>query len=161
MKTTILVLLSSFVLCSGQNILVKFYPDNQPYSGLTNYPAVTQPVSWSTNTIGWNTNMTLAAYAAYKDSFSAQYAAGESNATYQAQAALNANVARLLTLYNGIPSARTQLRSFANGTNTLTTAQLTTATRQLADYTEKLMEFIQRLGPVLKEIYKPEQDSTQ
>lgn len=145
----------------AQNVLVRFHADNQPFAGLTNYPAQTQPVTWATNSPGWATNMTLAAYAAHRAALEPIYRAAESNAQATAKAALDANVARLKQLYDGIPDARTTLRNFANGTNTLTNPQRDAALRQSADYTEKLMEFIQRLGPVLKAQYRPEEDTTQ
>lgn len=82
----------------------------------------------------------------------------KSNRQWQATQVITANSARLLLLYDGIQDARTQLRNFANATNSLTVSQLTVATREIANYEEKLMEFIQRLGPVLKAIYKAEED---
>lgn len=157
MRTLLFLILSSHLL-SAQNLLVRFYPNNQPYQGLTNYPSEIRAVSFTTNAPGWNTNMTFAQYDLLRSASVPIYESGASNEAYTAELALKQNTDRLVQLYAGIPSARATINSFSNATNTMTTAQLTAATRQLAGYTEKLMEFIQRLGPVLKEMYKPEDD---
>ena len=147
-------------LTSGaQNFSVRLGPVAD--GTIQNWPVQVQPIGESTTVTAPFILMSKAQLDNCFATNAAAYTSWERNKTYQAKAALNASIARLLVLYDGIPAARTELRTFANATNTLTTAQLTVAVRKMADYQEKIMEFLQRLGPVLKSMYRPEEDTTQ
>ena len=172
-----LILLFAVVCGHAQNILVLFYTDNQPLTGLTNWPLRTKDVSFSTNAPGWSTNMTKVDYEAYRAARLPLYNAAESNMLYQQKVALDANIARLLVLHAQIPAGRTITSndvatlatveaSLAAGTNT--TAQTVIRIRQLNGVVEDLrqiqagiLEYLQRLGPVLKDLYKPDIDTAQ
>lgn len=157
MKTLFLFLLSALTL-HAQSVAVKFYGTNNAAGLPPFWPQVVQPGTNAPNGFVLLTQAQLNNIVATNQP---AYTAWESNKSYVAKAKLDANITRLLQLYDGIATARTTLRGFADATNTLSTAQLTTAVRQMADYQEKIMEFLQRLGPVLKSIYKPEEDSVQ
>lgn len=102
MKTTLAILLLCASACLGQNILVNFWPTNQPYQGLTNWPQGVKPVSWSTNTPGWATNMTLAAYSAYVAAQQPVYDAGVSNAQFNISSLNSSNYAAWISIYTNI-----------------------------------------------------------
>lgn len=63
MKLAISIFGSLALACSvsGQ-VLVKYFPPNQPFAGLTNYPSAVGFTRFTTNAPGWDTNMTPSAY---------------------------------------------------------------------------------------------------
>jgi len=179
MKTFVTFIGSLFAMVSticAQNLLINFYPDNQPYPGLKGYPAQIMPVPWSTNTPGWSTNMTSTDFETYMESCRVTYLSSQSNAAATVQAKTDANLARLLVLYGVISPARNTIganqssltniyASLASGTNT--TAQVVSRVNQanllLNDQMtimSSILEFLQRLGPSLQSIYKPADDTT-
>ena len=158
------------------NKLVKFYADNLPYACITNYPARTENTDIATTPTGWNTNFIGGVgYDEYLESFRPAFTVAKSNAVYLARARNATNIARLLVLHNQIPAGRTITSndvatlstieaSLAAGTNT--TAQTVIRIRQLNGVVEDLrqiqagiLEYLQRLGPVLKDLYKPDIDT--
>ena len=83
----------------------------------------------------------------------------ESNRAYIAQAKLDANLARIVELFQQIPAGRTSMTNIMNATIS-NVAQASTHIKTLANVMDKILEELQRLGPVLKEAYKPETDNT-
>ena len=180
MKTTIASLLSTLALAStlcAQHFLVNFYPPNQPYAGLTNYPSQIVPVTWSTNTPGWSTNMSSDDYAAYVSVLVPIYATAQSNAQAAVTTQSNANLARLAVLYSLIQQARTMTAagqsgltnvymSLASGTNTTTQVVVQVNKANMIHNDQMtimagVLELLQRLWPVLQQAYQPATDSTQ
>lgn len=128
MKITLAILLVSLPLCA-QNILVNFWPNNQPYQGLTNWPQGVKPVSWSTNTSGWTTNMLLSDYSAYVAAQQPVYDAGVSNAQFTLSSINSSNYAAWYAIYtnistgvadtsNRMASVTSLTASWKSGTNT-------------------------------------------
>lgn len=171
---TILSLLLSASICLGQNILVNFYTPNQPFPGLTNYPAQTLTVSWSTNSPGWQTNMLVSDFVAYTASFQAAYLAESSNAIYQVTIPLSLTSNAWWTMYQQMPigifdSSNRQVAvsalwsSWKSGTNSAsqTNAIITSALQQdqfVWTYLNQIIIYLSRLGPGLNAIYQPTQD---
>lgn len=154
MKHLLILLLP--ILCSAQTLSVKFHGAGNT-NGLPAYwPAYTQLGNLGA---GW-TVMDKATLENIISTNQAAYNSWESNKTYAARAALDANIQKLLDLYSLIPTARSNLTAAATATNTLTTTQLTAQFRQACLYQEKTLELLQRLGPVLKSMYGPEDDQT-
>jgi hypothetical protein len=171
MKKYIFLLLSASV-ASGQNFAIKTGADLDPNSwertngiGL-HVPVEFRSIGTSTNApIGFSVALTPLGVETYTNTWASEISSWKnfvenyrSNQVWIAKRDSDVNLARLIELYQQIPTARATIYNFATNTSNLTTAQLTTATRQLANYVEKEMEFIQRLGPLLKSLYKPEQD---
>lgn len=106
----------------------------------------------------------------------AAYTAWESNHVFSAKSEKEANIARLFQLYAGIPNARTQFivgvnllatvdGSLASGTNTQ--AQVVGRLRQVVaveteaiGYLDNIAEILDRLGPLLKDMYNATQRTT-
>lgn len=144
-------------MAHAQNVLVKFYPDNVPFTGLTNYPAVLLPVNSTTNAPGWTTNMTVVDYTAYLASKQPVYDAAINAESNRIATMSIANSARIVALFQQIPAARVQMQTISTNTG-MTQAQAIAAVRQEANVIDGILEELQRLGPVLKQIYKPEED---
>lgn len=157
MKAILALLLTTLTL-TAQQFAVKVYGPGNAQGLPDNWPQIVQPLADGAQVPAGYTAMTQAQVDALKSANQAAYDAAVAAKAASDKAALDANMARLLALYAQIPGARATLSGFANGTNTLTLAQLTTATRQMAGYMDATLELLQRLGPVLKSIYKPEQD---
>ena len=177
MKTTLLL----FLLCltaSAQNALVKYYPANAPYNGLTNWPKV---VALCSNNVavpaGWDAAVATNTLA---DSVAAQqpvYDAGVSNQLASIQSQNNSNYLNWFAIYTNIPTGiadcttRTNqlwsiYRSLASGTNNQT--QINSQTTQLAlqlyidlIYHRQILDYLTRLGPGLQALYNPASDPTQ
>ena len=174
MKTIFTFLLSA-AACFGQNVLVNFYPANQPFAGLTNYPAQTAPVAWATNSPGWATNMTTSAYATYLAGLLPSYVAAQSNAQFQAQAPILAASNTWATLYSLIPvgvadmTTRTNTMfslyaSFISGTNTAagTNAILAQECQNsfvYGIYLRNMLDLWWRMQPGANAIYSPSSDA--
>lgn len=171
----LLIFLFSLSLCCGQNVAVRFYgsnPDGLP----ANWPVQVQPCGTNTSVAGFSV-MTQAELNAIISTNRAAYTAWESNKIFAAQAKLNENMTRLLTLYNQIPKARTWTAStlttctnidasLASGTNS--NAQIIARVRQInaeaatqARIQAGILELLQRLGPVLRDMYRADNDDTQ
>lgn len=188
MNRILLILLVSSVFGLGQevtnsppctNILVLFKPDNQPYIGVTNYPAATETVCFQANIDGWSTNMTLDQFTEFMSVIqdSSAWRIGKSNANYLAQSKTTANLARIVELYQQIPAGRAMatntsatLRiiegSLASGTNTQAQVvnrirQLNGAVNDVNTIQAAILELLQRLGPELRKLYEPAKDDTQ
>lgn len=95
MKFTLSILLLSCSLAFSQNLLVNFWPLNQPYQGLTNWPQGVKPVSYTNIDAGWATNWTVAQFTAYKAVQQPIYDAGVSNANWVASNSIQTNIAAL------------------------------------------------------------------
>lgn len=173
MKTTIAILL----ICASafsQNVLVTFWPTNQPYQGLTNWPQGAKPVSWSTNTPGWATNMTLANYSAYVAAQQPVYDAGVSNALYSANVNISSNAAAWQAMYVQIPLGISDssnriftlgnlIASWNSGTNNAAgTNSIIKQTMQNVQvsyqYLNQIIVYLSRLGPGLQQVYQPAND---
>lgn len=161
------------------NVIVRFMDDNQPYSRITNYPSEVSSVDFSTNAPGWSTNMLVTDYLDYVRSIqmSDAWIVGKSNQVWIANNRRTVNLQRLLALYDLIPQGRsgcsnsaatfsTIEASLASGTNTQ--AQVVNRIRQLNQEANSvntrqayILEYLQRLGPELKALYKPDQDPAQ
>lgn len=137
---TLLALLLLTLSCSAQNLLVTFWPNNQPYTGLTNWPQGVKPVSFSTNAPGWTTNMTEAQYVAHVAARQAVYNTGSSNEVWQAQKTLSDKVDVVLNKIDDL-----QKWEDISGTNTLSTAQMNKAINDLCTA-------MRRLRPVIKKL---------
>ena len=160
--------------CSAQNVLVNFYPANQPFAGLTNYPAQDLEVTWSTNSPGWATNMLDTDYAAYKAGLLPAYLTASSNAQYQASLPVATNLANYMLLSSMIPlgladcttrtnTLWTEYWSFRSGTNSAagTNAIVADVIMQcyISDiYHREILDLLSRLGPVLQQLYQPASD---
>jgi hypothetical protein len=156
------------------NVLVNFYPANQPYLGLTNWPANSLPVSFSTNAPGWQTNMTLAAYEALTNSQWAVYLIGQEAVVENQQALVMSNYSAWNALYTNIPAGIADSSNriaamgviYTNllaGTNTQAqdNAQMTQMAKQLYYsyvYLNEMIIYLSRLGPGLQGIYNPTTD---
>ena len=157
MKTLVLALFLSALSVQAQTISVKFYGSetNAETYGIPYYwPAQVQP-----GTIAGFVLMTQAQLDGIIATNQAAYTAWESNKTYVAKAALDANLARLVVLFNQIPAARTQMTNIQNSTIG-NVAAASTAIKTQANVINGILEELQRLGPVLKQIYKPDEDTT-
>ena len=98
MKITLSILFSLVCFCSqAQNVLVKFYPDNQPFMGLTNYPLATTWTDVSGPVAGWSMNMALSDYNALVANLTPIYNAGASNALEAARVSVDADLAALVS----------------------------------------------------------------
>ncbi len=62
MKTLTSLLLGFCLTAPAQNILINYAATNQPYAGLTNYPAGFAFTSSTGPVSGWSTNMTVSNY---------------------------------------------------------------------------------------------------
>lgn len=110
MKLCIALLLAVSCSAYGQ-VLVRWYPDNQPYAGLTNYPEATLSVSYTTNAPGWSTNMTAEQYGAYKAAMKPLYLAARSNALVIADQLAVSNALVVLKAYtSGLLTNQHELR---------------------------------------------------
>ena len=160
------------------NVLVRFYADNKPYVGITNYPMQVENVETTEVLPGWSSNFTQANWDLYMAAMREAVKIPKSNAVYAAKVKADANLARLLELYAQIPIGRTNNAistskialletSLASGTNT-TAALVVSRVRQLNSIADDInrrqgyiLEYLQRLGPVLKSLYRPQDDLTQ
>lgn len=140
------------------------------------------PVFWPVETRALGTNQgpvnageTLMNWAAVRQCIETNRAAFQS-AEAEKTSAQNANIARLVALYNQIPTARTWSAStlttctniessLVSGTNT--TPQVVARIRQInaevatqARINAGVLELLQRLGPVLRTMYQAENDDT-
>lgn len=70
-----------------------------------------------------------------------------------------ANLDRIVALFGQIPTARSQMQTISTNAS-MTQAQAIAAVRQIANVTDGILEELQRLGPVLRQMYKPEEDQT-
>lgn len=129
----------------------------------------------TTNTRQPQVLFTTEAFNAYMATNATSVAAWKTNSA-NPQVALNEKIAELVDIYQLIPTGRTICTndmassatieaSLASGTNTQ--AQVVTRIRQInANVNDALMlenrilELLQRLGPVLKSMYRPEDDTT-
>lgn len=154
------------------NRLVKFYPDNRPYDGLTNYPVKIEDTSLTNVPTGWDTNFIgQVGFEEHMAALKDKMGVASSNASYIARVKSTNNIARLLVLYDQIPIGRTLCSnvltsvntiesSLASGTNTqaqvvVRIRQLNQAVADLNTVQSGILELLQRLGPVLKTLYNP------
>ena len=146
MKTKIPILIIALLLVhaatAADYLLVRFFPDNKPYVGLTNYPSQVQPSESSEIVAGWVTNMTKANYQSYVDALLPVYRVGESNALYQSKLELDSKIEALAVAYSNLQWCADNWASVTN----LTTLRI--AVKAEGDV-------LLKLGPVLKELYKP------
>jgi hypothetical protein len=177
MKTLLTLLILSFSLTTRAGWLVNFYPTNHPYAGLWMWPSNYQNVAWSTNTPGWQTNMTG---RALDDLFLAQ------QPIFQAAQQSN-NLAQATTLWDKIPAGLNLLSTTASaistdlGTYTNVYSSLISETNtapqaivQIANYiraandvevqrqqqmvvTIGLVQLWQQVGPVINQLYQQSQ----
>lgn len=174
---TFFLLLSLALTASAQNALVRYYPDNAPFTGLTNWPKV---VALCSNNAavpqGWDAVVSTNSLASAVAAKQATYDAGAAAVQTVQDNASRVNLARLLALYNQIPNGRTLVAndqttlgtieaSLASATNTqaqvvIRVRQLNNVANDLATVQANILELLQRLGPVLQTLYRPEQDTT-
>jgi hypothetical protein len=144
MKTILLICFMPFALLA-QNAAVRWYPVNQPYSGLTNWPAQVQPTGAATTVPnGFATNMPLTALQAHVAARQAAYDAGESNAVYQARQAIQADVNVLVVAYSNLQWVADNFVAVTN------TANIRTAIKACGDV-------LLKMKPVLTEMYQGQQ----
>lgn len=154
----------------GQNILLTCYPDNQPFQGLTNWPILVRPVTWSTNTPGWQTNMALSNFNSMMVVLSPIY----SNANRTSLSGPNSNYVAWFNVYtqmplgiqdssNRIATFNSLLSSWSSGTNTA--AQTNSIVKQtiqnqsiVMTYLNQIIGYLSRLGPGLQQVYQPAND---
>ena len=165
------------VVNPNTNRLVKFYPDNQPYVGITNYPQRIEDTDLLTTPAGWNTNFIgRVGFEEHMAGFGAVLSLARSNKVYLARIQSANNLARLLQLYDLIPAGRvictnnaatiaTIEASLASGTNTQ--AQVIVRIRQLNGVVAEqrvihanVLEYLQRLGPMLRDLYRADRDTS-
>lgn len=175
MKTLLLLFCSALSL-SAQNFGVTFYATNsvEVLAGMPKfYPK-------SIDVLGTNTFVTppavLMTGPQLQDCFRTNQSAYDSYSDSVAKVRTNANLARLIFIYSLIPTGRTICSndlassatieaSLASGTNSQ--SQVVTRMRQLNNTVNdalvienQILELLQRLGPVLKSMYRPEEDTT-
>jgi hypothetical protein len=149
MKSIILSLALLFSATAfSQNLLVNFWPVNQPYPGLTNWPQGVKPVSFSTNAPGWATNMTISQFNSYKAVQQPVYDAGASNVVWSAQQTVLQDIADL------------QARLDANNDDRLNMMTNTLTLNQLNNVTLRILKTLKKVNKLLIDQYgKNSQDS--
>lgn len=156
MKTPLILLFSGF-LAFGQDYSVCFYGPGNP-DGLPEFwPKTVQP--GATNLPAGFVAMTQAALDDCIATNKPAYTAWQSNRVYVAQAKISANLARIVELFQQIPTGRASMTNTMNATIS-NVSQASTHIKTMANVLDKILEELQRLGPVLKDIYRPESDST-
>lgn len=118
MKTRLCLIGLVLALCvavHSQNVLVNFYPNNQPYPGLTNWPYNDLKTNYTGSVPGWTTNMLLSDYTAYVAALKPVYDAGVSNAYYVTVTAnVLSNYNAWYSLYTNIPAGLTDTSNRIN-----------------------------------------------
>jgi hypothetical protein len=175
MKTTLLIFIMLCGVAYPQRLLVQFYTNDA--SGIPNgWPRTVSETDKTNIASGWHANYSVSEYLSYRSSMQAQHNAWVSNSALATSIVTSNNLARLMDLHSTIPTGRTITSnaavtiatiegSLASGTNSQ--AQVVTRIRQLNGVMENLraieaniLEYLQRLGPVLKDLYRPENDET-
>lgn len=134
--------------CWAQNLLIKFYPDNKPYPGLTNWPSNIEAVTYSTNSPGWDANISNSNFVALVSQQTALYKQGESNSLYLAHAAAKASYSSNITaLINSYSNLNWAADNFAIATNV---TNLRIAVKAVGNV-------LLKLKPVLTEMYQTQQ----
>lgn len=178
MKTLIALLASCHCLLA-QNVLVRFW-SSAPLDSVERFNGIpldwiwqTQPTSVTNLVTGWDTNMTISAYKAYRASVEPSVNAWRQSLINSTNALKAANLAALVSLFGKVDNGlilTTNLfttitnveNSLASGTNTQ--AQVVFRIRQLNGVVndqnrivQGVLELLQRLFPPLKEIYQTSQ----
>lgn len=161
------------------NALVNFKPDNQPYVGITNYPASMLTVSFQTNLPGWSTNMLLEDYFSYVSAIqsSPAWILGKSNANFIRNYTFSNNYALWYSIFTNIPtgiadcttrtnSAWNDYMSFISGTNNAAGTNRIIANLLIDRYVgyiyhRQILDYLTRLGPGLQKMYDPLTDPRQ
>lgn len=153
--TRLLLFLFSTVAVLGQNFAVRLGPVAD--GTINNWPVQVQPIGTNTSVDAPFLLMTKAQIAECIASNQPAMTSWESNKLWQANAKRDANLARIVALFQQIPAARVQMQTISTNAS-MTQAQAIAAVRQEANVIDGILEELQRLGPVLKQIYKPEED---
>lgn len=155
MKRLILLFTLLPVVSIGQNFAVRLGPAAD--GTIQNWPVQVQPIGTNTTVASPFLLMTQAQISECMASNQPAMTAWESNKLWQANAKRDANLARIVALFNQIPSARSNA-AFIQSTGLTNVATISAAVKMEANILEGILEELQRLGPVLKQIYKPEED---
>lgn len=147
------LLLCFSISAFSQNYLIKFAPDNQPYVGMTGYVAQLTATASTKLAPGWDTNVNAAIFASIM-----------SNSTWQLTSSAGFQVttnrlSRIVALYNQIPAARSNM-TFISNTGLTNTATLSAAIKLQAQVVDGVLEELQRIGPILQQMYQPDLDAT-
>lgn len=124
---------------------------------IQNWPVQVQPIGTNKTVASPFLLMTKAHIAECMASNQPAMAAWESNKTWQTNAKRDANLARIVALFNQIPAARSNA-TFIQSTSLTNVATISAAVKMEANILDGILEELQRLGPVLKQIYRPEED---
>lgn len=168
MKTRFSILLCILfnLALNAQYVLVNFYPTNQPYFGMTNYPSESSNSTSSLLVSGWASNVTVATYLTLEtqSSIIQQAQANASQSNYLAWYSIYSNIpAGIIDSSNRIAAVGVIYTNLLSGTNTQAqdNAQLTQMAHQLYFtyvYLNQLIAYLSRLGPGFQQIYNPSSD---
>lgn len=150
----------------NSNVLVNYWPNDQPYPGMTNYPSAAMSVPDTNVAAGWTANIPYSNYVTLE--------AQSSIVSISQQNLVQSNLFSFLSSYTnigaGIIDTSNRINTMSNlwqsiksGTNSQ--AQLTTIQATMAQYDyinwvymNKIVTLLQRLFPALKQIYQPAND---
>lgn len=153
---TILALLLFTASAFCQDYLVKFCPDNKPYAGMTNWPAAVHNLN-TVPTPDYDVRTNLVWLASVQAPQWSIYNAGFSNDQVLAATKANANLAKIVSLFNQIPSARGTIQNVATNANA---GNAVAGLKQVAGIMDGVLEMFQRLLPELRDQYDGSRDQT-
>jgi len=157
--TTLLFLFCSVLTLSAQNFGVTFYATNSPevLAGMPKfYPKIIE--SLGTNTVVVPPAVLMTG-PQVQDCFMTNHIAYEAYSNQREMIRTNANIARIIQLFAQIPAARAQMTNIQTSTIS-SVAAASTAIKTSANVINGILEELQRLGPMLKDLYRPESDET-